>query len=33
MVTDDAALVEVLKSLRVHGQGADKYDNIRIGLT
>ncbi len=33
IVTDDAALVEVLKSLRVHGQGADKYDNIRIGLT
>jgi len=33
IVTDDAALVEVLKSLRVHGQGTDKYDNIRIGLT
>jgi dTDP-4-amino-4,6-dideoxygalactose transaminase len=23
----------VLKSLRVHGQGADKYDNVRIGMT
>ena len=34
IVTDDAALVEVLKSLRVHGQhGTDKYDNVRIGLT
>jgi len=34
VLTDDAALVEVLKSLRVHGQhGADKYDNVRIGLT
>jgi dTDP-4-amino-4,6-dideoxygalactose transaminase len=33
IVTDDAALVETLKSLRVHGQGADKYDNVRIGMT
>jgi dTDP-4-amino-4,6-dideoxygalactose transaminase len=33
VVTDEAALVDVLKSLRVHGQGSDKYDNIRIGLT
>jgi dTDP-4-amino-4,6-dideoxygalactose transaminase len=33
VLTDDAALVEVLKSLRVHGQGADKYDNVRIGMT
>ncbi len=22
----------VLKSLRVHGQGSDKYDNVRIGM-
>jgi len=27
---DDAAIV--LKSLRVHGQGTDKYDNVRIGM-
>src|SRR6185436_19924356 len=33
VLTDDADLVEVLKSLRVHGQGGDKYDNVRIGLT
>src|SRR5213079_1694680 len=31
--TDDAALVERLRSIRVHGQGADKYDNVRLGLT
>jgi dTDP-4-amino-4,6-dideoxygalactose transaminase len=33
VLTDDEGLVEVLKSLRVHGQGIDKYDNVRIGLT
>jgi dTDP-4-amino-4,6-dideoxygalactose transaminase len=33
IVTDDPALVEMLKSLRVHGQGTDKYDNVRIGVT
>jgi dTDP-4-amino-4,6-dideoxygalactose transaminase len=33
VLTDDEGLVEVLKSLRVHGQGADKYDNVRIGMT
>ena len=33
VLTDDADLVEVLKSLRVHGQGTDKYDNVRIGMT
>lgn len=32
LFTDDAALVEVLRSLRVHGQGRDKYDNVRIGM-
>ncbi|MFC0239773.1 DegT/DnrJ/EryC1/StrS family aminotransferase [Rhodopseudomonas telluris] len=31
--TDDAELVEGLRSVRVHGQGGDKYDNIRLGLT
>ena len=31
--TDDAALAEVLRSVRVHGQGSDKYDNVRLGLT
>lgn len=31
--TDDEELAGVLRSLRVHGHGSDKYDNIRIGLT
>lgn len=31
--TDDADLAEKLRSVRVHGQGSEKYDNIRIGLT
>ena len=31
--TDDANLAETLKSIRVHGQGSDKYDNVRLGLT
>ncbi|MGE3930664.1 MAG: DegT/DnrJ/EryC1/StrS family aminotransferase [Hyphomonadaceae bacterium] len=30
--TDDATLMDVLKSLRIHGQGSDKYDNVRIGI-
>jgi dTDP-4-amino-4,6-dideoxygalactose transaminase len=33
VLTDDAELVDVLKSLRMHGQGADRYDNVRIGMT
>jgi dTDP-4-amino-4,6-dideoxygalactose transaminase len=31
--TDDSKLAEILRSIRVHGQGADKYDNVRLGLT
>lgn len=31
--TDDAQLAADLRSVRVHGQGADKYDNVRLGLT
>jgi dTDP-4-amino-4,6-dideoxygalactose transaminase len=31
--TDDANLAATLRSIRVHGQGSDKYDNVRIGLT
>jgi dTDP-4-amino-4,6-dideoxygalactose transaminase len=30
--TDDGDLAALLKSLRVHGQGSDKYDNVRIGM-
>jgi UDP-2-acetamido-2-deoxy-ribo-hexuluronate aminotransferase len=31
--TDDAELATRLKSIRAHGQGSDRYDNVRIGLT
>jgi dTDP-4-amino-4,6-dideoxygalactose transaminase len=31
--TDDDALADVIRSLRIHGHGRDKYDNIRIGMT
>jgi dTDP-4-amino-4,6-dideoxygalactose transaminase len=31
--TDDAKFAETLRSVRVHGQGSDKYDNVRLGLT
>jgi dTDP-4-amino-4,6-dideoxygalactose transaminase len=31
--TDDAELAETLRSIRVHGQGSEKYDNVRLGLT
>lgn len=30
--TDDADLAAVLDSLRVHGKGSEKYDNVRIGM-
>ena len=29
--TDDDDLASMLRSLRVHGQGSNKYDNVRIG--
>ena len=32
VLTDDDAIAEVLRSLRMHGQGSDRYDNVRIGL-
>ena len=32
VLTDDGTLADTLRSLRVHGQGSDKYDNVRIGL-
>lgn len=31
--TNDADLAERLRSIRVHGQGTEKYDNVRLGLT
>jgi dTDP-4-amino-4,6-dideoxygalactose transaminase len=33
VLTDDDALLDRLKSHRVHGGGADKYDNVRLGMT
>jgi dTDP-4-amino-4,6-dideoxygalactose transaminase len=30
--TDDDELAAVMRSLRVHGQGTDKYDCVRIGI-
>ncbi|WP_417432241.1 DegT/DnrJ/EryC1/StrS family aminotransferase [Kiloniella sp.] len=32
ILTDDVNKAEVLKSIRIHGQGADKYDNVRLGV-
>jgi dTDP-4-amino-4,6-dideoxygalactose transaminase len=33
VMTDDDQLADVIRSLRVHGQGTDRYDNVRIGIT
>jgi dTDP-4-amino-4,6-dideoxygalactose transaminase len=30
--TDDDELAATLRSIRVHGQGSDKYENVRVGL-
>jgi dTDP-4-amino-4,6-dideoxygalactose transaminase len=30
--TDDDTLAAVMRSIRVHGQGSDKYDNVRLGI-
>jgi dTDP-4-amino-4,6-dideoxygalactose transaminase len=30
--TNDDGLIELLRSIRVHGQGSDKYENVRIGV-
>lgn len=30
--TDDDNMADTIKSLRMHGQGIDKYDNVRIGM-
>ena len=32
VLTDDDELLAILKSVRVHGGGSDKYDNVRLGL-
>ena len=30
--TDDRKIADSIKSIRIHGQGQDKYDNVRLGL-
>ena len=30
--TDDECLAETMRSIRVHGKGGHKYDNVRIGI-
>ena len=30
--TDDDELAALMSSIRIHGQGSDKYDNVRIGI-
>ena len=30
--TNDDGLAELLRSLSMHGQGDDRYDNVRVGL-
>lgn len=30
--TNDHAVADIIRSVRNHGQGTDKYDNVRIGL-
>jgi dTDP-4-amino-4,6-dideoxygalactose transaminase len=30
--TDDSRLAETLRSIRVHGQGASRYENVRLGI-
>jgi dTDP-4-amino-4,6-dideoxygalactose transaminase len=32
VMTNNAELAAVLKSVRVHGEGRDKYDNVRVGM-
>jgi dTDP-4-amino-4,6-dideoxygalactose transaminase len=30
--TDDDEMAQIMRSLRVHGQGTDKYQNVRVGM-
>ena len=32
VMTDDTDMADIMRSLRMHGHGSDRYDNIRIGL-
>lgn len=33
LFTDSDALAELFRSIRVHGQGTDRYENVRLGIT
>lgn len=33
VLTDDDNLADLMRSIRVHGMGSDRYDNVRLGLT
>ena len=33
LFTDDDDLAELFRSIRVHGQGSDRYENVRVGIT
>jgi dTDP-4-amino-4,6-dideoxygalactose transaminase len=30
--TDDDVLADCMRSIRIHGKGSDKYDNVRVGI-
>lgn len=32
VLTNDSETAEVIDSIRIHGKGSDKYDNVRVGL-
>ena len=32
VLTDDDDIAAVIRSLRMHGQGSNKYDNVRVGI-
>ena len=33
LFTDDDNLASLFRSIRVHGQGSDRYENVRLGIT
>lgn len=33
LFTDDESLAQLFQSIRVHGQGQDRYENVRLGVT
>ncbi len=30
--TDDDTLADLMRSIRIHGQGSDRYNNVRVGI-